>query len=94
MAPLPRPGRCSPALASPGTSAFDDQRLLLLELLVDPPSEGDAIADLAQALDRPAGAVAAAATALARAGLAERDGECVRAAPAALAFDLLWPVAL
>jgi predicted transcriptional regulator len=90
----PRPDRRLPALASPGTAAFDDQRLLLLELLVDPPPDGDAIADLARVLDRPPEAVAAAAAALARAGLAERVGGRVRATPTALAFDALWPVCL
>jgi hypothetical protein len=94
MAPLPRPDRRPAPLASPGTAAFDDQRLLLLELLVDPPPDGDPIAGLARALDRTAGAVEAAAAALAAAGLAERDGERVRATAAALGFDLLWPVRL
>jgi len=82
------------ALASAGTQAFDDQRQVLLELLVDPPRDGDAIADLAAALDRPAGAIAAAAAGLAAAGLAERHGDRVRATPPALAFESLWPVRL
>jgi hypothetical protein len=82
------------ALAPPRTSAFDDQRRLLLELLVDPPPDGDAIADLAAALDRPAGSIAAAAAALAGAGLADCERDRVRATPAALAFEALWPVRL
>jgi hypothetical protein len=90
----PHPDRRLAAIARPGTAAFDDQRRLLLELLVDPPGEGDAIADLAVVLDRPAGPIAAAATALAAAGLAERIGERVRATPTALAFEALWPVRL
>ena len=44
MSPPIRPDRHVEALARPGTQAFDDQRLLLLELLVDPPAEGDTIA--------------------------------------------------
>jgi predicted transcriptional regulator len=89
-----RPDSRLAAIASPGTAAFDDQRLLLLELLVDPPADGDAIAELAVVLDRPADAVAAASAALARAGLAESAGDRVRASPAALAFEALWPVCL
>ena len=94
MASLPRPDRGPAALASPGTAAFDDQRLLLLELLVDPPPGGDPIAGLARALERTRGAVEAGVAALAAAGLAERDGDRVRATAAALAFDRLWPVRL
>ena len=94
MPPPPRPHRRLAAIARPGTAAFDDQRRLLLELLVDPPREGDAIADLAAALDRPAGPIAAAAAALSAAGLAQRDGDRVRATPTALAFEALWPVRL
>ena len=89
-----RPDRHVEALAPPGTQAFDDQRLLLLELLVDPPAGGDAIADLAAALARPAAAISTAAAALARGGLAERRGERVLASATARAFDALWPVCL
>jgi hypothetical protein len=90
----PRPDRRLAAIASPGTAAHDDQRLLLLELLVDPPPDGDALVDLAVALDRPEEAIAAAAAALDRAGLAERTEGRVRATPTAVAFDALWPVCL
>jgi len=90
----PRPDRRLAAIASPGTAAYDDQRLVLLELLVDPPPEGDAVADLAVVLDRPPAAVSAAVAALGLAGLAERLEERVRATPTALAFDALWPVCL
>jgi hypothetical protein len=89
-----RPDRHADALAPQGTQAFEDQRLLLLELLVDPPEEGDAIPDLALTLGRPAAAVATAAAALARAGLAERRDERVCASETARAFDMLWPVCL
>jgi predicted transcriptional regulator len=94
MSPPRRPGRHVDALAPPGTEAFDDQRLLLLELLVDPPAEGDTIAELATALGRPAAAISTAAAALARAGLAERHDDRVRASETARAFDALWPVCL
>ena len=91
---LPSPPDRRLAIASPGTAAYDDQRLLLLEILVDPPADGDALADLAAVLDRPPAAVSAAAAALERAGLAERRGDHVRASPTALAFEALWPVCL
>jgi hypothetical protein len=82
------------ALASPGTVEFDDQRLLLLELLVDPPAEGDAITKLATVLGRSAAQISTAAAALTDAGLAEcRDGY-VRASGTARAFDALWPICL
>jgi hypothetical protein len=89
-----RSNRRPRALAPPGTTAFDDQRLLLLELLVDPPPGGDAFADLAAVLGRPERALVAAGSALARMGLAERRGGRIRASPTALAFDALWPVCL
>jgi hypothetical protein len=93
--PLPiRPDRRVEGLAPPESEAFDDQRLLLLELLVDPPAEGDEIAKLAAALGRPATAISAAAAALARAGLAEYHDERVRTTETARAFDALWPVCL
>ncbi|HTE63795.1 MAG TPA: hypothetical protein VK631_25790 [Solirubrobacteraceae bacterium] len=89
-----RPDPRLAAIASPGTAAHDDQRLLLLEILVDPPTDGDALADLAAVLGRPPDAVSAAAAALERAGLAERRDDRVRASPTALAFEALWPVCL
>jgi predicted transcriptional regulator len=90
----PRPDRPLAAIASPGTAAYDDQRLLLLEILVDPPADGDALADLAAVLDRPPPAVSAAAAALERAGLAQCGDDRVRASPTALAFEALWPICL
>lgn len=89
-----RPDDWPAGIAPPGTAAFDDQRLLLLELLVDPPHDGDALPALAGALGRPERAVRAAATALASVGLADRRGVRVRATATALAFDALWPVCL
>ena len=89
-----RPDRRLAAIACPGTAAYDDQRLLLLEILVDPPAGGDVLSDLGAVLDRSPGAMEAAAAALERAGLAERRAGRVHASPAALAFDALWPVCL
>jgi hypothetical protein len=81
-------------IASPGTSAFDDQRLLILELLVDPPAGGDRFEALSATLGRSVPDLRRAAGALARAGLASVERDRVMASPAAVAFDALWPVAL
>jgi hypothetical protein len=81
-------------IASPGTSAFDDQRLLILELLVDPPAGGDRFDALSATLGRSVPDLRRAAAALARAGLASVERDRVMASPAAVAFDALWPVAL
>jgi hypothetical protein len=82
-------------LAPPdGTPEHRTQRLVLLELLVDPPPLLESIEELAARLGEPAGAVDAAGAALEAAGLAVRDGDCVGAGMAALYFDALWPIAL
>ena len=87
----PPPGPEPHALALPGTRPFEDQRRLLLELVVDPPPHGDRVEELATALGSSAAAVGKAAAALAGAGLAERHGDRVRASLAALAFEALLP---
>lgn len=72
----------------------DAERVVLLELVVDAPIEGDTTAELAARLQLPPVAIDRAAEALAGSGLAVRDGDVVRASTAALRFDALWPVAL
>ena len=84
---------------SSGRSAEADrfeetQRRLLLELVVDPPAAGDRIADLSARLRESPRAVSDAAEALVAAGLAVVDDDVVRASPAALRFESLWPVCL
>ena len=81
-------------IAAPGTPAFEDQRRLLLELVVDPPPGGEPVAALAVRLGRPGAAVIAAALALDRAGLLLRERGTLRASATALAYDALWPTAL
>jgi len=81
-------------IAAPGSPAFDDQRRLLLELVVDPPSHGEPVAELARRLGRPRTAIRTAARALDRAGLLHRERGTLRASPSALAFEALWPAAL
>ena len=71
------------AAPSPGSSAFRLQRAVLLELLVDPPAAGDAIADLPRRLGAAPADVVAAVAALVDAGAAETRGDFVSAsAPA------------
>jgi hypothetical protein len=66
------------------------QRWVLLELVTTPPHGGDEISRLALGLDELRPQVEAAVDALVDVGLAERDGETVRASAAAWRFEALW----
>ena len=77
---------------TPGSPEHCVQRRVLLELVTAPPAWGDALGPLARALGEPRPCVEAAVQALVDAGLAEREGDTVRASPAALRFDALWPI--
>jgi hypothetical protein len=81
-------------VARPGSPEFEHQRRLLLELAVDPPPLGDAVAELAETLDVEAAQIDAAAAGLERAGLVERRGGRLFASPPARAVEVLWPFAL
>jgi DNA-binding MarR family transcriptional regulator len=84
-------GNARPA-AHGGGDHDELQRRLLLELVSNPPAEGDRLDDLVRRLDAPRERVQAAIDALADAGLARRDTTtAVRASAAALRFDALWP---
>jgi hypothetical protein len=61
---------------------------VLFELL----SGAAAVTELAARLREEPEAVRAAAVALAAAGLVDLDGEAVRATPATLYLDVLWPI--
>jgi hypothetical protein len=77
---------------SPGSLEYTAQRLVLLELVVDPPSGGDRFEELCDAVglaDVDAGGAVAALVAV---GLAERRAGVVLASPAAHYFEHLWPV--
>jgi hypothetical protein len=87
----PNPGAPS-GVPSPGSVEHRVQRWVLLELVTAPPPDGDELDKLAYGLDELRPDVEAAVRALVDVGLAERDGESVRATPAALRFDALWPV--
>jgi hypothetical protein len=64
--------------------------LVLLELVTDPPPDGDEIGRIARILNSSRPRIEAAMQALGDAGLAVRDGEIVRASTAALRLDALW----
>ncbi len=67
---------------------------MLLELVVDPPDEGDRLTELLERLSLPPDAVEPAVIALDAIGLAEHDVDVVRASLAARYFEYLWPVLL
>jgi hypothetical protein len=77
-----------------GTPEHRTQRLVLLELLVDPPRVPEPIDELAARLNEPADAVRDAGVALETAGLAIGAGDDLAAAAPARYFDALWPIAL
>jgi DNA-binding MarR family transcriptional regulator len=81
-------------VARPGSTEFEHQRRLLLELAVDPPPLGDGVAELADTLDVGPAQIEAAAAGLERAGLLERRGGRLFASPTTRAIELLWPFAL
>jgi hypothetical protein len=83
------PPRSGPEPSSP---EFRAQRIVLLELVVDPPAAGDHLDDLRARLGLPRETVEPAAIALQLAGLAERRGDIVRCTFAATYFEYLWPV--
>ena len=68
------------------------KRWLLLELVSYPPADGDDLEYFAQTLEEEFRHVQAAVDELVSDGLAERDGDRVRASTAAWRFDALWPV--
>jgi len=68
------------------------KRWLLLELVSYPPADGDDLGYLARTLEEALPDVQAAVDELVSDGLAERDGDRVRASNAAWRFDALWPV--
>jgi hypothetical protein len=77
---------------SPGSVEHRVQRWMLLELVTSPPPEGDEIDRLAYGISELRADVEAAVQALVDAGLAERQGQRIRATAAALRFDALLEV--
>lgn len=74
---------------APGSPAYQAQRDLLLELVVDPPAAGDAIGELPDRLGHEAGALVAAIDELTAIGLVTRRADAVFATAAALRFEAL-----
>jgi hypothetical protein len=74
--------------------AYEHQKIVLVELVVDPLAAGDLLGALAERLELDDGELEAAVAALERAGLAERDGPVVSATAAARYFEFLSPVML
>jgi hypothetical protein len=68
------------------------KRWLLLELVSYPPAAGDDLDYLTRTLKEQRAYIDSAVDDLVADGLAERDGDRVRASTAAWRFDALWPV--
>lgn len=73
---------------------YEHQKLVLVELVVDPFAEGDPLPALAERLGLRTQDAEAAVAALEEVGLAQRDGALVSATPAARHFERLSPVLL
>ena len=89
-----RNGGSPSRLPDPDSIEFRAQRLVLLELVVDPPRAGDPLSELVRLLAVPGSSIEPAITALELAGLAQREGDVVRATASARYFECLWPVRL
>ena len=74
---------------TPGSRAYEVQRALLLELVIDPPPVGERVADLALRLGHPAPDILLAAAELAAVGLATRTSDLLTATAAARRFEAL-----
>ena len=85
-----RPSR----LPDPDSVEYRAQKVVLLELVVTPPPDGDHLDYFVERLPIPAHSIEPALAALERAGLAIRHGDISRATPPALYFEHLWPVML
>lgn len=79
---------------SPRSAAYRAQKLVLRELVVDPPAEGDALSVLIERLEIEPRVARMAVDGLVRAGLAEQQSGLVRASCPARYFEFLWPVML
>ena len=84
-----QPNRVLPDPASPG---YEAQRLILAELVVDAPEEGDELAYLRDRVGVAPATIEPAVAALEAVGLARRDGSRVRATWPARYFAHLCPV--
>jgi hypothetical protein len=69
-------------------------RLVLLQRVAEPPRGGDRLESLVARLGMAPGEVEAAVRVLVEARLARRRRDVIRASPAALLYERLWPTAL
>ncbi len=81
-------------LPDPYSLEYRAQRVVLLELVVDPPADGDRLGALIDRLGLPPEAVEPAVAALDVGGLARLREDVVRATLPARYFEHLWPVLL
>ena len=81
-------------LPDPDSLDYYAQKVVLLELVVTPPSVGDRVDELIARLPAPSWSIEPAVASLEAVGLAVRDGDVVRASAPALYFEYLWPVML
>lgn len=87
-----RNGVPSPRLPDPASVEYHAERLILIELCVDPPPEGDELGAVADRLTLSPRETRAAVEVLEGVGLARRDGPTVRASGRAIYFDHLCPI--
>jgi hypothetical protein len=80
------------ALPDPGSAEWWAQRIVLAELVVTPPTEGDTISYLGAYLPIPPETVGPAIAALEEIGLVIRVGDVVQATSVAKYFEHLWPI--
>ncbi|MGH2946505.1 MAG: hypothetical protein ACRDPC_09660 [Solirubrobacteraceae bacterium] len=81
-------------LPDPDSPAYEAQKLVLLELVVDPPTTGDQIDTFCAVLELGRDDIVVAVASLSAVGLAHRREDTVFASHAARYFEHLWPTGL
>jgi hypothetical protein len=89
-----RNGRAPTELPDPDSRAYEAQKLVLLELVVDPPAAGDHVDTLCAVLELARDDIVAAVASLSAVGLARRQEDTVFASDAPRYFEHLWPTGL
>ncbi len=81
-------------LPHPASLGYYAQKVVLAELVIDPPDEGSDLGYLRDRLPVPPDMIEPALASLQVAGLAARRGDLARASAPAGYFEYLWPVML
>jgi hypothetical protein len=81
-------------LPDPESLGYHAQKVVLAELVIDPPDKGTSLDYLRNCLSLPPDTIEPALGALQVAGLAARRGDLARASVPARYFEHLWPVML